>query len=360
MFTLILAIALTLATSAVCSLLEAMILSTTQTDIAVCKQKYPVRGLKLEKIHGDLEETISSILTLNTIANTLGSVLVGGIATKLYGETALGVVSGLLTFSILIFSEIIPKSLGVHYRRALHPVALFPLIWIRTVFRPVTFLTNRLMRLFRRGAADDDMEAGSEIMLLAEKGAKEGDLDRDEVNLIANSLSLASVRVRQLMTPRTVVIGAQEDEKLIDLLHRVRTIRFGRMPVYSESLDEITGLLRRRDILHAIAMGDGQNLVKELMLEPVFFPDVATASFALEALLSGHQQMGMVVDEFGGFVGVITIEDIVEHLIGKEIYENDDVAVDMRQLARLKSKLIGLHGTELPPKESKGSAQADL
>jgi CBS domain containing-hemolysin-like protein len=212
---------------------------------------------------------------------------------------------------------------------------------IRWSLRPITYLANRMMRGILRHAPDEEGEAGDEIRLLAEKGAEDGDLDRSEVNLIANALSLGSVLVRDIMTPRTVVIGAPESERLLDLLHRLRTIRFGRMPVFAGSIDEITGIVRRRDILHSIVVGEGHKLVRDIKQEAVFFPDLATADHALESLLAGHQQMGMVVDEFGMFVGVITLEDIIEHLIGREIYEQDDVAVDMRQLARLKSKLIG-------------------
>jgi CBS domain containing-hemolysin-like protein len=344
MLVLSIAVALTLGISALCSVLEAMVLSTSPTDIEILKKKDLRRGERLEAIREDIEETSASILTLNTIANTLGAVLVGGIATKLFGDASLGLVSALMTLGILIFSEIIPKNLGVHYRRILQPVAIVPLLGIRFLMRPITSLTNRMVKSLLYEHEGEEGEAGSEILLLAEKGAKEGDLDPAEVMLISNALSLANVRVHEIMTPRPVVIGVAESERLIDLLHRLRTIRFGRMPVYAQSIDEVTGVVRRRDILHSIAVGEADKTVADLKLEAVFFPEVATASDALETLLSGHQQMGMVIDEFGGFVGVITIEDIVEHLIGKEIYENDDVAVDMRQLARLKSRLIGLHG----------------
>jgi CBS domain containing-hemolysin-like protein len=344
MLILAIAVTLTLSISALCSVLEAMILSTTPTDIELLKQRNPQRGELLERIREDIEQTISSILTLNTLANTLGAVLVGGIATRLFGHASLGIVSGLMAFSILIFSEIIPKNVGVAYRRSLQPWAVFPLRAICWMLRPITFLADRMIRKLLRHAPGDEGEAGHEIRLLAEKGAEDGDLDRSEVNLIANALSLGTVRVRDIMTPRTVVIGAPENERLIDLLHRLRTIRFGRMPVFAASIDEITGIVRRRDILHSIVVGEGQKTIKDIKLEAVFFPDLATADHALETLLAGHQQMGMVVDEFGTFVGVITLEDIVEHLIGREIYEQDDVAVDMRQLARLKSKLIGRRG----------------
>ena len=341
MLTLSIAVAFTLLVSALCSILEAMILSTTPTDIETLKKRNRVKGEQLEEIREDLEETISSILTLNTLANTLGAVVVGGIATKIFGEASIGIVSGAMAFSILIFSEIIPKNIGVSYRRTLQPLAVMPLRLIRSSLRPVTFVANKLVRCLMRKKIEE-AETGSEIILLAEKGAEDGELDREEVTLISNALSLASVRVSDIMTPRTVVIGAPEGERLIDLLQRLRTINFGRMPVYEKTIDEVTGIIRRRDILHSIAVGEGQKLVRDLKHEAVFFTEFSTASQALETLLEGQQQLGMVVDEFGSFAGVISMEDIIEHLIGKEIYEKDDVAVDMRQLARLKSKLVGL------------------
>ena len=341
MLTLSIAVAFTLLVSALCSILEAMILSTTPTDIETLKKRNRVKGEQLEEIREDLEETISSILTLNTLANTLGAVVVGGIATKIFGEASIGIVSGAMAFSILIFSEIIPKNIGVSYRRTLQPLAVMPLRLIRSSLRPVTFVANKLVRCLMRKKIEE-AETGSEIILLAEKGAEDGELDREEVTLISNALSLASVRVSDIMTPRTVVIGAPEGERLIDLLQRLRTINFGRMPVYEKTIDEVTGIIRRRDILHSIAVGEGHKLVRDLKQEAVFFTEFSTASQALETLLEGQQQLGMVVDEFGSFAGVISMEDIIEHLIGKEIYEKDDVAVDMRQLARLKSKLVGL------------------
>jgi CBS domain containing-hemolysin-like protein len=343
MTALVVAVLFTLGVSALCSFLEAMILSTTPTDIEMLKKKDRKRGEQLEAIRNDIEETISSILTLNTLANTLGAVVVGGIATRLFGDAALGAVSGLMALAILVFSEIIPKNVGVTHRRGLQPFAVLPLRAIRSGLRPITFLTDKLIRFFIRKKVEQG-ETGSEIILLAEKGAEEGDLDRDEVNLISNALSLASVRVHGIMTPRTVVIGVPESERLIDLLQRLRTIRFGRMPVYDKTIDEVTGMVRRRDILHAIAVGEGHKVVGQLKQEAVYFPEFSTASTALETLLEKQQQMGMVVDEFGSFAGVITIEDIIEHLIGREIYEKDDVAIDMRQLARLKSKLAGRKG----------------
>jgi CBS domain containing-hemolysin-like protein len=342
MLELFIAIFITIGVSAFCSLLEAMILSTTTTDIETLKKRNPRLGRLLEHYREDIEETSSAILTLNTIANTLGAVLVGGIATRIFGDAALGVVSGGMTFAILIFSEIIPKNLGIHYRSKLQPILVLPLGGVRKILKPVTCLTNGLVRVLLRKPKGEPNRAGLEILLLAERSARKGQLDPSEFNLISNALSLGSVKINEIMTPRPVVVGVPEDESLRDLLHRMRTIRFGRIPVYDGDIDHVTGVVRRRDILHAVALGEGHKLVRDLRQDAIYFPEFTSVADALQTLLAAHQRMGIVLDEFGACAGVVTIEDITEHLIGREIYETDDVAIDMRELARLKSKLVGL------------------
>jgi CBS domain containing-hemolysin-like protein len=339
MLALSIAIVFTLGVSAFCSLLEATILSTTPTDIETLKKRNPRLGKLLEHYREDIEETSSAILTLNTIANTLGAVLVGGIATRLFGDAALGIVSGAMTFAILIFSEIIPKNLGVHYRRKLQPVLVLPLGGVRNLLKPVTFLTNGLVRVLLRKPKTEQNRAALEILLLAERSARKGQIDPAEFNLISNALSLGSVKINEIMTPRPVVVGIPEDESLLEVFHRMRTLRFGRMPVFDGDIDHVTGVIRRRDILHAVALGEGHKPVRELRQDATYLPEFTTAAAALQTLLAAHQQMGIVLDEFGACAGVITIEDITEHLLGREIYEKDDVAIDMRELARLKSKL---------------------
>ena len=346
-----LAVACTIGVSFLCSLLEAMFLSTTSADVEALKEKHPHRGKLLEDSREHMEETISSILTLNTIANTLGAVTVGGIATKLFGEAMLGVVSGLMTLAILIFSEVIPKNLGVAYRSALQKHAAWLLYWMRRILRPLTNLTNILVRAVIQGKPDEE-SSDREIALLAEKGAREGTLTGGERDLIHNALSLSTTRVADILTPRNVVVALEQDLTSDEVLAAHPSIRFSRMPVHAGNLDEITGLVRRRDILHSIATGHGNRTIKELQQPMSFVPEMATAASALQTLLSANQQLASVVDEYGGFVGVVSIEDIVEHLIGREIYERDDVAVDMRALARRRGRQRrGASANATPPKQ---------
>ena len=337
MTALVLAVVFTLGTSFCCSLLEAMFLSTTSSDVEALKAKHPRRGALIEDSRTNMEETISAILTLSTISSTLGAVIVGGIATKVFGSSALGLISAVVTFTSLIFAEVMPKSLGVAYRAQLLKHSAILLYWMRRVLRPVTRFCDLIVRpIIRRHAAEEVSER--EIVLLAEKGAREGTLTGGERDLIQNALTLSSTRVAGILTPRNVVVALDEDQTAAEVLAEHPTIRFSRMPVYSGTLDEVTGVARRRDILHSIATGHGERKIKDLQQPVSFIPEMATAASALQTLLSANQQMAAVVDEYGGFVGVVSIEDITEHLIGREIYEKDDVAVDMRALARRRGR----------------------
>jgi CBS domain containing-hemolysin-like protein len=338
MTSLVLAVAFTIGVSFFCSLLEAMFLSTTAAEVESLKEKNPRRGQLFEDSRNNMEETISTILTLNTIANTLGAVIVGGIATKLFGEASLGVVSALMTLGILILAEVIPKNLGVAYRTSLQSHAALALYWMRSALRPMTHLTNIIVRsILRKQPENNDSER--EIVLLAEKGAREGHLTSSERDLIQNALTLSTTRVAEILTPRNVVVTLEEHQTAEEVLAEHPNIRFSRMPVHAGNLDEITGFARRRDILHAVATGHRQRTVKEMEQRVSFIPEMATAANALQTLLAANQQLAVVVDEYGGFVGVVAIEDIMEHLIGREIYEKDDLAVDMRALARRRGRL---------------------
>lgn len=331
------AIFLTLGISFICSLMEAMVLSTTVSEVESLKKTRPRQGAILEQLRTNLEETISSILTLNTIANTLGSITIGALAIELYGQTSLGIISALMTLGILFFSEVIPKNLGVVYRQSLHPHVVYPLLWMRNTLRPVTYLCNILVRIVIT-APPEKTDSDEEIILLAERGAMEGSLTKSESSIITNALSLDEVRVQDIMTPRTVVTSLKRTDTVGEVVSTYPNIPFARIPVFQESLDDVVGLVRRRDLLKAIADDKDNDLIGDHMHEIHFIPETATAGQALQEFLKTHQQLFVAVDEFGSTSGVLTIEDVMEHIIGREIFEKDDVAVDMRELARSRLK----------------------
>ncbi len=329
------AIAFTIGVSALCSILEAMILSTTTAEIEGLKNAHPKRGRMLEKYKAELEETSSAILSLNTIANTLGATMVGGLAVKIWpgDPNVLLKVSTVMALAILFFSEIIPKNMGVIYRPALQPTLVYPLAWLCAIMAPLSRIVGFLVKFILR-PSNTPTDGDTEILLLAEKSAKEGTLTSNERDMINNALSLDELLVNEIMTPRTVVHAIDDEETVGSLLEKTMNIPFARIPVYHDQTDNITGIVRRRDILKAKANDEDHIRIADLANEPIFIPDNAAASDALQTFLKNHQQLAIAVDEFGSMSGVITMEDVIEHIIGQEIFEDDDPAIDMREFAR--------------------------
>jgi CBS domain containing-hemolysin-like protein len=353
---LITAIAFTVGLSFICSLLEAIIMSTTMADIQALKRRHPRLGELLEMLKQDVGQTISAILTLNTIANTLGSMLVGSLAAHLLNDTQLGILTGALTLAILVISEVLPKSLGVAYRTTLQAYVVYPLVWLRRLLLPVTYLSNLVVRPFIP-VKHDSHESDEEIILLAERGAQQGTLSKSESSIITNALALDDIRVSEIMTPRTVVTALRKSATIGEVFREFPNLPFGRLPVFGKNLDDITGLARRRDLLKAKANDQDLALVESVMHEIHFIPQTVTVANALQVFLKTQQQLLVVVDEFGSTAGVVTMEDVMEQLLGREIFEKDDVAVDMRELARAKQQRATRarkpDGTSIPPYPTK-------
>jgi CBS domain containing-hemolysin-like protein len=346
------AVVLTVVVSFLCSMSEALILSSTTAEIESLKRQRPKRGALLEEFRHNIDRTISTILTLNTIANTLGATVIGALGTRMFGDAALGIISGGLALAILILAEVIPKNLGVVYRQSLQPHVVYPLLWAQRALLPIIWFCQQVVRFVIRKKADTHA-ADREIILLAEKGAQEGTLTRNESSIIANALSLDDVRVGEIMTPRVVVTALSRSATVGEVFREHPNIPFARIPVYGKNLDDIVGLVRRRDLLKAKANDHDFELVEKLMQDVQFVPETVTVGQALQQFLKAHQQIAVVVDEFGATTGVISMEDIMEHLLGREIFEKDDVAVDMRELARAKTQKLARGGRanpSFPPK----------
>lgn len=337
MFWLFLAILGTLMVSFVCSLFEALALSTTTAEIEALKKSHPQRGQRLETIKLELDQTISAILTLNTIANSLGSVGIGVLGAHLLSDRLLAVLTVCFGIVLLVAAEVLPKNLGVVHRRKFLPYAVHPLWWLRRVLTPVTWFCNIVVRAVVRQSPSGH-RSDEEIKLLAERGAEQGTLSHSESSIITNALSLDNVRVGEIMTPRTVVTALRKTATIGEVFREFPNLPFGRMAVYGKTLDDIVGLARRRDLLKAKANDQDADPVEKFMQEIHFVPETATVANALQVFLKTHQQLLVVVDEFGSTSGVVTMEDVMEHLLGREIFEKDDVAVDMRELARTRQQ----------------------
>ncbi len=348
MTALILPICLTLLVSGVCSLLEAFILSATTAEIESLKKSKPRRGLLLEEFKLDIELTSSAILTLNTIAHTLGAMWVATVATRVAGNLV-GLITFVMVLAILILSEILPKNIGLIYRKPLLPYLVYPLQLVRWSMYPLSYLAMHSIRyMVDQESMEEEKEEEEEIKLLAEKHAEEGTLSTSERDMILNALSLDDVQVHEIMTPRTVVQALESHLTVDEVFKETGILFFGRMPVFKDNIDNIVGLIRRRDLLEARANDEDEKHVSEMITDAIFVPETATAADALQQFLKAHQQCAIVVDEFGATSGVVTMEDIMEHILGKEIYEDTDLAVDMRELARTRAQEQAVEETPMP------------
>lgn len=345
MIALVLAFIFTLTVSGFCSLMEAFILSITTSEIEGLKQQNPTKGERLEHFNKTLDETSSAILTLNTVANTAGASLVGYFASQIENPPipvawfALSV-TAVLIVSVLLLAEILPKNLGVAYRKQLAPFMIKPLGFIRYTMQPFSSLAKRSIKPFLPNLENRDREileeeSEQEIVMLANKHAQDGNLSFEERDLISNALKLDEIAVEDIMTPRTVVAAIDAEHTIGDIYNEYKgNIPFARLPVYRDTIDEIEGFVRRRELLSAYANDEEDRPVTDFVLPLPYVPDTATASDVLKTLLRAQQQLAIVVNEFGATQGVIAMEDIVEHLLGREIFESDDIAVDMRELAK--------------------------
>ena len=338
---LVIAVALTIGVSALCSILEAMVLSVTTAEIESFKKRSPKRGKILEKYRVEIDETSSAILSLNTIANTLGATLAGGLAEKALGggSNSILIFAGGMTLGILFFSEILPKNLTVIYRSDMLGFLVAPLILVRVLMSPFSKICKFTMRAMVPPKEKSSEKDEEEIILLAKKGAKEGTLSSDESDWVTNALKLDGVKVSEIMTPRTVMLALDENITVREAFDKYPNVPFARIPVYADNIDHITGIVRRRDLHNAMVEDNSGAILKDLALHPLFIPENASADKALQLLLSEHSQLSIAVDEFGSVAGVLAMEDIIESILGQEIFEHDDLAVDMRELAKRRHNL---------------------
>lgn len=344
MFYFIVTVLATLLVSAICSLLEAMLLSTKQAEIEALKKRSRRLGELMDTFERQIDRTSSAILSLNTIANTFGATL-SGVLFASHISPLLGsdfhsryTFPAFLTLAILVFSEILPKNLGILYRPSLLPYMVYPLYWIRIAMWPVSTFMSKLISFITSGKTSVDASE-DEIKLLAEKGAKDGLITLQEKELIANTLSLDDTLISEIMTPRTVIVALEESQSVGEVFANGAQIAFGRLPVYKRSIDNIVGIVRRRDLLLAKAKDEDSRKVGEFVKDAVFVPENGSSLSVLRQLIKKHQHLGIVVDEYGSLTGVVSLEDIFEHLLGSEIFEADDIAVDMRDLALKRKKM---------------------
>jgi len=348
---LVLFVALAIGVSFLCSIMEAVLLSVSPAYIGALEAEKPEVAERLRDLKDDIDRPLAAILTLNTVAHTIGAAGAGAQAAAYFGSGAIGIFSALLTLGILVLSEIIPKTLGAAYWRSLAPFVsrlLKPIIYL---LFPLVLMSQWLSKLLTRGEKHGEVSR-EEMAALADIGAEEGVFGEGEARLFKSLLRFESLRVSDVMTPRTVVFALPETATVQDLVETKRP--FSRYPVYAENRDEITGYVLLNDALAKVADDAHDTVLSDLRRELVAVPEDRSLLELFEDLVDGGEHIAIVVDQYGGTAGIATMEDVIETLIGLEITDETDMNEDMQVLARDRwrdrASALGLLDSEKPEK----------
>ena len=314
-----------------CSLLEAVMLSTTSVYVRSAIKKNKAYGLVLKNLKHKVDRPLSAILTLNTIANTVGATGVGAQVHTLYGSSYVAIASGILTLIILIFSEIIPKTIGATYWRALAPLAAYAVKGLIVFTYPFVWMFEKLSNvLAKRKMASVTRE---DMIVTAEMGASEGIIGQKESRVIKNLLMLDTLKVSEVMTPRAVILAFDKNMTIKQVMSQKQPIRFSRVPLYSSTLDQIEGLIHRYKILEAYSH-DLFNIPLKDYIQPIHsIPDQMSVAAALDQFIKRKEHIFIAIDSYGALTGLVTLEDAVETLLGVEIVDEFDSVEDMRKYA---------------------------
>ena len=349
---LLLYVALALGVSFLCSVMEAVVLSVTPSYVAALEREGSWVGERLHAMKEDIDRPLAAILSLNTIAHTVGAAGAGAQAAVVFGETYTGIIAGVLTLLILVFSEIIPKTLGAVYWRTLAPVVVRVLIPTMASMWPLVKLSQGITYLL---SSDDDQTSFSreEFTAMAEIGEEEGVFEEKESRILRNLFRFNSLRVKDVMTPRTVVFDLSEEKTVGDVVSEYNEFRFSRIPVYAEDRDDITGYVLKDEMLLRAAQEEHDMPLKELARDILVVRETLPLPDLLERMLDRLEHIALVVDEYGGMAGIVSMEDVVETLLGLEIVDEADSVEDMQALARQqwfkRAKDLGMVPDDLEP-----------
>lgn len=320
--------------SFMCSILEASLLSITPTFIAGKVNEKKPFAKSLQKFKDEIDTPLAAILTINTFANTIGAIGVGVQAQKLWGNEYLSITSGVLIITILIFSEIIPKTLGANYWKNLAPIVPYFLkIMIYSPFYPIIILAKFITRKLKKDEKQD-MLSRSEFHAMAEIGVKAGIFKKEESKILLNLMVFNKIAVKSIMTPRTVVFADDEDITINDFFRKNDKIRFSRIPIYKDEIENITGYVLKDEIMQFIIEKKHNERLKSLNREIKVVNEQMPIMRLFYKLIEEKEHIAMVVGEYGEMVGIVTMEDIIETLLGTEIMDEFDNVEDMQELAK--------------------------
>ena len=359
--------------SFLCSILEAVLLSITPAYVSIQEQTGSHIAADLVRFKDDIDRPLAAILTLNTIAHTVGAIGVGSQAALIFGESMLEIagvpiislealIAGLMTLAILIFSEVIPKTIGANKWEALTPFTIASLKIMLVVLAPLVWTSQYITRHLKKDK-DKPVLSRTDFLAMAKLGTESGVLEESEQTIIHNLLRFSKVLVKDVMTPRIVVNTASEEITVREFQNVNSNLPHSRIPVYREKNDNITGYVLRDDILLNLAETQDHILLKALRRDIVVVHRTVPIPDLLDTFLIKKEHMALVVDEFGGMEGIVTMEDIIETLLGLEIVDESDNEADMQALARSnwerRAKRLGIIPKTGGPGTSENNKSAD-
>ena len=336
-----------LVVSFLCSLLESVLLSISITHVSVLEKNGSHSGKIMAELKENINRPLAAILTINTVANTVGAAGVGAQTMVLYGNEWVAIASGILTLSILIFSEIIPKTIGAVYNKSLSSFTAYTVRSLMVIAYPFVVLSEFMAGLIHSGENGGESKASrEELLAMAEISEDEGSIDEQEGDIIENLMKLDDIAIEEVMTPRSVVFALNQNRTVGEVVEKHSPIAFSRIPVFDEDLDNVIGLVNRYTLVNEQAEDRFDIKMSELMKPIHTVKERESVSDVLDQFVKRRQQIFMVTDDFGTTTGLISLEDAIETLLGVEIVDEHDNVVDMRKLAT--AKMIEKEQSESP------------
>ena len=322
--------------SFLCSIWEAALLSITPAFAEIKFQENTTFGKRLKVFKDNIDRPLAAILTLNTLAHTLGAIGVGAAATKAWPDNELltaFIVPGIMTLVILILSEIIPKTLGANYWQQLSGFTVNSLHYVIIALWPLIWITQLITKRLKKDKSKSVLNR-ADFVAMANIGEKQGALKKGESRIIQNLLRFNTILTKDIMTPRTVVKTANEEMIIDDFYAKNKELRFSRVPIYKESKDHITGFILKDELLASIINNKGGDPLKNISRNILIINRVLPIPDLFNKFMESREHIALVVDEFGGMAGIVTMEDVIETLLGMEIMDEFDHVEDMQKLAR--------------------------
>ncbi len=327
-----------LSLSFLCSVLEAVLLSTPMSYISMRENQGSKTATLMKQYKNNVDRPVGAILSLNTIAHTIGSAGVGAESIKIFGEQYFGLISAILTLLILVLSEIIPKTIGASYWRSLALPSTRIIRVLILITYPLVLLSELITKVFTPRGNQASMSR-EEVSAMVDVGTTEGIFRESESKLIKSCIALSGVKARQIMTPSIVVESACQDLTVKDFQAK-QSWSFSRIPVYAGDKDYITGYVLKDAVLKLLSEDQFHVKLSDLKRPILIFREEESVFQIWEKMLEKREHISVIIDEYGGLRGLVTMEDIIETMTGVEIVDEDDVAVDMQALAKEKSRLM--------------------